>query len=189
MTRRMLLVPVLAVALGGLAVFVKGQAGPTAGEKAQEQSDREKEQEDADIEATKDPVAKEEKKEVVEFYARYAKTFFCWTCPRNAIAPFFADDFTFTKVINGRGEVFNKAQWVDLRTHLNGDVALKGDHDIVKMHVFGSTVIMNGHSRTTIRYRGQISKGPRMFTFVFVKQHGKWQIVSMMMADIPNGPA
>lgn len=168
MTRRILLVPLLAVTLVG---FVKGQGGSK------------KEEADAAVkEATK--------KEALNFYQEMDKAIF--SRDRKAMDPYFADDFTFTKSIDGRGEVLNKAQWLDLRTSPGtgpaGSDTVKWDHDAVKLYVFGDTVVMSGHSRSVIYYRGEISKGPRLFTLVLVKEHGRWQAVTWQIADIPNGP-
>lgn len=133
-----------------------------------------------------DAAAETAKREVLDFYEQIAKALDARD--RNAMDPLFADDFVFTKTVFGRGEVLNKEQWLELRTsERRAALLIKRDHNVVNLRVFGNTVVMSGHSKTVLYYKGEISKGPRLFTFVFVKQDGRWQAVTWHMSDIPEG--
>lgn len=92
----------------------------------------------------------------------------------------FADDMVWT----ARGDVLNKAQVLaDFRT--GNDKLEKIDHYDIHAHVYGDTVILTGRSRSTVEYKGRISKGPRLFTQVYVKLDGRWQLVSHQVTDAP----
>jgi Domain of unknown function (DUF4440) len=157
MTRRILLVSLLTVALAG---FAKGQGASEQEEVA--------------------------KKDVLEFQEKINHALDMRD--REALAPLFADGFTFTSERFGRGEVFNKAQFLDLRTSpKKPELLIKRHHEGVTLHVFENTVVMNGYSKTIVRYKGRISEGPRLFTFVYVKRNGQWQAVTWQISDIPYG--
>src|SRR5487761_208612 len=157
MKRRFFLIPLLAVALVG---FAKGQGT-----------------------SEKEDVAK---KEVLELEEQFLKV--DHARDRKAMAPLLADGFTAISERWGRGEVFNKAQYLDLRTSPRKDIVFsKVDHEDIKLHVFGNTVVMTGLSKSILRYKGKISKVLRVFSFVCVKQHGRWQFVLKHISDVPNG--
>jgi len=64
---------------------------------------------------------------------------------------------------------------------------IKLTHSKVSWLVFGNTVIRTGYSRTVLRHRGRLSKGPRLFTFIYIKRGGRWQIAAEDVFDIPKG--
>ena len=102
------------------------------------------------------------------------------------IAPFYADDFLLTTERFGKGLVLNKTQFLALkRSNQQNDA--RNVHDNVVARVYGNTVVLTGHSTSILRYKGKLSKGPRLFTFVWVKQDGRWQLVAGHVSDIPKG--
>jgi hypothetical protein len=109
----------------------------------------------------------------------------------------YADDFICKDERFGIGEVLHRRQFLERRgspthgpedqvvTDSTGKIELT--HSRVSWLVFGNTVIRTGYSRTILRHRGRLSKGPRLFTFVYVKQEGRWQIAAEDVFDIPKG--
>jgi hypothetical protein len=163
LTRQILLLPLLGIALVGL---VQSQSTTKAGE---------------------DPageVAKQEILNVLKGYDQATKT-----GNADASAPLYNDDMLLLSERFGRGEVLTKAQVMDLhRSKRLKNISYV--HNNIRLRAFGgNTVVMTGHSDTILEYKGKLSKGPRLFTFVFVKLDGKWQIVSQHISDIPKGDA
>ena len=163
MTRRILLLPLLAAAC---VSFVKGQ-GTTKVEE--------------------DPVGEaaiQEVRNVLTGYDQATKT-----GNADARAPLFDDNMLCVSERFGRGETLNKAQVMDL--YRSGKLKnISYAHDNIRMQAFGgNTVVMTGRSTTILRYKGKLSKGPRLFTFVLVKLDGQWQIAAQHISDIPKGDA
>ena len=102
------------------------------------------------------------------------------------IAPFYADDFLLTTERFGKGLVLNKTQFLALKRS-NQQSDARNVHDNVVARVYGNTVVLTGHSTSILRYRGKLSKGPRLFTFVWVKQDGRWKLAAGHVSDIPKG--
>ncbi len=125
-----------------------------------------------------------EKKEVVDVQAQIVKALYARD--RKALAPFFADDFTYTtERFEGRGEFFDRAGFLDLWTsNRKAAVLVKNVHHIDDIQVFGQTVVMTGHDVSVLQYKGKLSKSPRLFTEVYVKQHGQWQAVTWLTSDV-----
>jgi hypothetical protein len=162
-TRRILLLPWFAMACIG---FVKGQG--TA-----------KIEEDPAGEA-----AIHEVRDVLTGYDQATKT-----GNADARAPLFNDQMLCVSERFGRGETLNKAEVMDL--YRSGKLKnISYAHDNIRLQAFGgNTVVMTGRSTTILRYKGKLSKGPRLFTFVFVKLNGQWQIAAQHISDIPKGDA
>jgi ketosteroid isomerase-like protein len=109
---------------------------------------------------------------------------------RKALERFYADDFLCKDERFGIGEVLSKTQYLDRRgsgSHGPEDQVVKLVHSKVRWIVFGNTVIRTGYSTTILRHQGRLSKGPRLFTFVYVKRDGQWQVVAEDVFDIPKG--
>ena len=116
---------------------------------------------------------------------------------KKALEDLYADDFICKDERFGVGEVLHKRQFLERRsspTHGPEDQVVTDDsgkikltHSKVSWLVFGNTVIRTGYSTTVLRHRGRLSKGPRLFSFIYVKQNGRWQIVAEDVFDIPNG--
>jgi hypothetical protein len=174
--RRILLLPLLAVALVGL---VKGQSTS---------------------EKKEDAVGGVEQKEVLikeaQAFADHIEDV-KRSGDRKTLESLYADDFICKDERFGIGEVLHKTQFLDRRgspTHgpedqvvTDSEGKIKLTHSKVSWLVFGNTVIRTGYSRTILRHRGKLSKGPRLFTFIYVKQDGRWQAVAEDVFDIPKG--
>jgi len=107
----------------------------------------------------------------------------------DARAPLFNDNMLCVSERFGRGETLDKAQVMDL--YRSGKLKnISYAHDNIRLQAFGgNTVVMTGRSTTILRYKGKLSKGPRLFTFVLVKLDGQWQIAAQHISDIPKGDA
>ena len=98
----------------------------------------------------------------------------------NTLGRIFADDFTVT---NPSGKIITRAQdLAEIRSGENNLVAL--DHDDIHLRVYGNTVLLSGRSRSTLQYKGKVSKGPRRFTNVYVKEDGQWRIVDHHVTNV-----
>jgi ketosteroid isomerase-like protein len=108
-----------------------------------------------------------------------------------ALERYYADDFICKDERFGGGEVLHKVQFLERRssrTHGPEDQVINSlVQSKVEWIVVGNTVIRSGYSRTLLKDRGRLSKGPRLFSFVYVKHNGQWQIAAEDVFDIPNG--
>jgi hypothetical protein len=57
-------------------------------------------------------------------------------------------------------------------------------HDGLILNVFGNTVIVTGHSTSVLEYKGKLSTTPRLFTTVYMKLDGRWQLVAHQVSDV-----
>jgi len=82
------------------------------------------------------------------------------------------------------GELLTKAQHLaDFRSGVRKFETMQ--HDDIQAWVYGqNVVVLMGRSTSTLQYKGEISKGPRRFTNVFVKMDGRWQMVSHHVTDV-----
>jgi len=84
-----------------------------------------------------------------------------------------ADELAWT---NASGVLFNKDQMLaDLRSGKQKNDTI--EHQDVRLHVYGTTVVVTGLSTSTYRYNGKTFVGSRRFTNVWVKQGGRWLLV------------
>src|SRR5579871_1593675 len=51
-------------------------------------------------------------------------------------------------------------------------------HDDLLFNVFGDTVVVTGHSSSVLEYKGKTYTTPRLFTTVYMKLDGHWQMVA-----------
>jgi ketosteroid isomerase-like protein len=112
------------------------------------------------------------------------------TSDEKALDRYYADDFVCKDERFGIGEVLHKKQFLERRGHLGHgpeDQVIKLVQSKVQWIVLGNTVIRSGYSTTILKHRGRLSKGPRLFTFVYVKQNGQWRFVALDVFDVPNG--
>ena len=86
----------------------------------------------------------------------------------------FADDFIVTKM---GGKQATKAQEIaEART---GETKFEvGRSEDVKVRFYGNTAIVNGRWVEKSVTKGKPFEGSHMYTTVYVKRDGKWQIVS-----------
>jgi ketosteroid isomerase-like protein len=98
----------------------------------------------------------------------------------------YADDLSWT---NPSGEVLTKAQVLaDLETGKQKFFTIT--HDQIRLHVYGTTVIADGRSTSTLRYKDKISKGiARRFLNVYVKTNGEWHLVAHQQTVIADQSA
>jgi ketosteroid isomerase-like protein len=95
----------------------------------------------------------------------------------------YADDLAWT---NPRGEVLTKAQVLaDLVSGKQKFFTIA--HDLIKLHVYGNTVVADGRSTSTLRYDNKEARGvQRRFVNVYIKEGGVWHMVAheqTVMAD------
>jgi hypothetical protein len=132
--------------------------------------------------------------EALDLHAHFNKGI--WDLDPAEMAPCMADGYTKVAERFGIGGMLNKAQRLENLTHRRGsvvqrEVVVQFEH-YIHLHVFGDhndTVVLTGLSKSILHFEGKLSSGPRLYAFVFVKQHGQWQIVAEMTSDIPKGNA
>jgi hypothetical protein len=188
MKRQFVLIPLLAVALVGIA---KGQGT------SKNETSAKKEAVEKDVRPTTMPVTlviatnegmtekdKAAEKAALEVESQFTGSF----GDRKLLDPILAPGFIFLAEREGTGYWQDKTQTLVVRTGATQKfVNIKPDHRIV-VHVFGNTVILTGVSYTILRYEGKLSKVTRQFMFVYGKQDdGRWLILSKCVADIPKG--
>jgi hypothetical protein len=61
-------------------------------------------------------------------------------------------------------------------------------HDHIRLIAFGeNTVVVTGHSSSTLHYGGKVDAADRVFGDTWVKLNGHWQQVAHCVASAPNG--
>jgi ketosteroid isomerase-like protein len=98
---------------------------------------------------------------------------------RAALERILADGLVWT----ARGDRLNKAQVIaDI---FSNNLHFKYfAHDNVTARVFGDTVVVTGHSTSVLEYKGKLFDAPRLFTDVYVKMDGRWQLVVHHVSDL-----
>jgi len=141
MIRRMLLLPLLAIAVVGVA----------------------RAQEAASSEADQVLKADEARNEVLQ------------KGDADGVARYLRDDVAYA---NEKGEILSKTQVLDnLRSRKQKFLSFK--HDDVHVTVHGDTGIVTGRSTSVVEYQGQVSRHPRRFMNVWVKQgDGQWLLAA-----------
>ena len=57
-------------------------------------------------------------------------------------------------------------------------------HDSEVVNIFGNTAVVTGHSTSVLEYKGKRFDAPRLFTDVYVKMDGRWQLVVHHVSDL-----
>jgi len=84
-----------------------------------------------------------------------------------------ADELAWT---NASGVLLSKVQMLaDLRSGKQKNETIK--HEDIRLHVYGTTVVVTGLSTSTYRYKEKTFVGSRRFTNVWIKQSGRWILV------------
>ena len=84
-----------------------------------------------------------------------------------------ADELAWT---NASGVLLSKTQMLaDLRSGKQKNETIK--HEDIRLHVYGTTVVVTGLSTSTYLYKGKTFIGSRRFTNVWIKQSGRWMLV------------
>ena len=98
---------------------------------------------------------------------------------RATIERILADGLTWT----ARGDRLGKAQVIaDIFSDNLHFISFA--HDNVTARTFGNTVIVTGHSTSVLDYKGKRFDAPRLFTDVYVKMDGRWQLVSHHVSEL-----
>jgi hypothetical protein len=98
---------------------------------------------------------------------------------RAALELILADGLTWI----ARGDRLNKAQVIaDI---FSNNLHFKSfAHDSVAVNVFGNTVVLTGHSTSVLEYKGKLFDAPRLFTDVYAKLDGRWQMVAHHVSEL-----
>jgi hypothetical protein len=98
---------------------------------------------------------------------------------RATIERILADGLSWT----ARGDRLNKAQVIaDI---FSNNLHFKSfAHDNVAAKIFGNTAVVTGHSTSVLEYKGKLFDAPRLFTDVYVKMEGRWQLVVHHVSEL-----
>jgi hypothetical protein len=94
-----------------------------------------------------------------------------------------ADQVVWVAERFGKGENLTKAQ---VLAHFGSKKQVRVDEhtrDHVRLYAYGNTVVMTGNSTSVMQYKGQVSRGPRLFAIVWSKQDGRWQLILHSIMD------
>lgn len=92
----------------------------------------------------------------------------------------WADGLVYT---TPTGELVTKAHHLaDFQSGVRKFDSMK--HDNFQVRVYGDTAVLTARSTSVLHYKGQVSAGPRVFTNVYVKMDGRWQLVSHHVTDV-----
>jgi hypothetical protein len=82
-----------------------------------------------------------------------------------------------------RGDRLTKAQVIaDIQS---GNLHFKSlTHEDLLINVFGNTTVVTGHSTSVLEYKGKLFTTPRLFTTVYMKLDGKWQMIAHQVSDV-----
>ena len=101
------------------------------------------------------------------------------TKDRATLERLLADDVSWV----ARGDRLNKAQVI--ADVVSGNLHFKSlTHDTVVAKVFGTTAVVTGHSTSVLEYKGQLFAAPRLFTNVYMKLDGGWQMIAHQVSDL-----
>jgi hypothetical protein len=82
-----------------------------------------------------------------------------------------------------RGDRLTKAQVI--ADYLSENLHFKYfAHDSERVNIFGNTAVVTGHSTSVLEYKGKLFDAPRLFTDVYVKMDGRWQLVSHQVSEL-----
>jgi Domain of unknown function (DUF4440) len=182
MTNRILLL--LVIALTGFAGFLAGQA--TTEKKIEIVKYPLPGSEDTVGEAE----TKEARKVLDDFYQSNVLQLSAQASPSNdtsARGRLMADHFIEVSERFGIGERLTKAQV--LADTQSGNMHMDHlKHDHIRLIAFGeNTVVVTGHSSSSLHYNGKVDTADRVFGDTWVKLNGHWQQVEHCVASAPNG--
>jgi len=102
---------------------------------------------------------------------------------RDVLNAMIADQVVWVAERFGKGENLTKEQ---VLAHFGSKKEVRVDEhtrDHVRLSSFGNIVVMTGNSTSVMKYKGQVSRGPRLFAIVFAKQDGRWQVLVHSIMD------
>ena len=182
MTRRILLLTV--IALAGFAGFLMGQVT----------TEKKLEVVKYSLPGSEDTVgeveSKEARKVLDDFYQSNVLQMSAQASPNNDVAArgrLMADHFIQVSERFGVGERLTKAQV--LADTQSGNMHMdRLKHDHIRLIAFGeNTVVVTGHSSSSLHYNGKVDTADRVFGDTWVKLNGHWQLAEHCVASAPNG--
>jgi hypothetical protein len=82
-----------------------------------------------------------------------------------------------------RGDRLHKAQVI--ADFLSENLHFKSfAHDSEVVNIFGNTAVVTGHSTSVLEYKGKLFDAPRLFSDVWVKMDGRWQLVVHHVSEL-----
>lgn len=94
----------------------------------------------------------------------------------------YADDYVVT---GANGVVRTRAQVVaDMKSGVQKNESITNDD--VKVRVHGDTAVVTGRTTQKGEYKGQPSISPVLFTRVYARRGGQWQLVANHSSSIPQ---
>ena len=177
MSRRIVLVPLLAVALAGSA---NGQGN------TQKKAELVKYPVPGWDGAVGEVKSEHDRKVLDDFYQCKVEDDLHQAALANDAAKFdrlLADQVAWTTERFGKGIKLSKAQVLaDFRSgylHVNTHT-----HDHVLLVPFGDYVVVSSISTSTLNYGGKVSNGPRLSMQTWAKLDGRWQMVAHAVNDV-----
>lgn len=84
---------------------------------------------------------------------------------------------------NASGVLLSKTQMLaDLRSGKQKNNSI--EHQDIRLHVYGTTVVVTGLSTSTYLYNGKTFVGSRRFTNVWLEQGGRWMLVVHHVSEV-----
>jgi hypothetical protein len=182
MTKRVL--SLTAIALAGFAGFLAGQVTP----------EKKMEIVKYPLPGSEDTVGEAETKEarkvLDDFYQSNVLQMSAEASPNNDVAArgrLMADHFIEVSERFGVGERLTKAQV--LADTKSGNMHMDHlKHDHIRLIAFGeNTVVVTGHSSSSLHYNGKVDTADRVFGDTWVKLNGRWQQAEHCVASAANG--
>ena len=128
---------------------------------------------------TTGPEADEAKAEVLKVEDEFSKAIMAGNW--DVLPQVFADGLSWI----ARGDRLGKAQVV--ADYRSGNLHFRQlTHDSVEVHIFENTAVVTGHSTSILDYKGKLYNAPRLFTSVYVKMGGRWQLVAHHVTELPK---
>jgi hypothetical protein len=82
-----------------------------------------------------------------------------------------------------RGDRLNKKQVItDIETQNLHFKSLT--HDALDVKMFGDLAVVTGHSSSVLEYKGQLFTTPRLFTTVYMRLDGRWQMIAHQVSNV-----
>lgn len=98
---------------------------------------------------------------------------------QEALNRILADDLSWI----ARGDRLNKSQVI--ADVLSENLHFKSlTHDGIVVKLFANTAIVTGHSSSILEYKGKLFDAPRLFTNVYMKIDGRWQMVAHHVSEL-----
>jgi hypothetical protein len=85
---------------------------------------------------------------------------------------------------NDNGDILTKAQRLaEARSKTHNFSVFR--HDDIRVQIYnGNTAVITGYSTTLKKYQGQVSRGPRRFSAVWIRLDGRWQMIAHQRTDL-----